>query len=325
MQHLLNKKAFVQYLDSGEPLLLDGGLSNQLEALGYNLDNPLWSAILLKQNPQAIIQAHLDYLNAGARCLITASYQATLAGFRRLGLSDDEGKSLLVKSVSLAQSAIEQFMQSQTTDSIRPLIAASIGPYGAFLADGSEYHGNYGVGDDVLMAFHQARIHLLDQTPADVLACETIPCHQEAQVLADLLKSTKTPAWVSFACRNEAELNDGTVIEKAAAAFVDNPNVLAIGVNCTAPQYINALIEKLKSIAPNKAIIVYPNSGEHYHPKDKTWSGTCTPQDVGKAAIGWRKSGANIIGGCCRMGPEHIEAMNNCLLNEQNIAKAKVN
>ncbi|MEH6651510.1 MAG: homocysteine S-methyltransferase [Motiliproteus sp.] len=305
-----HKTAFVDRLTAGAPILLDGGLSNQLEAQGLDLNSNLWSASLLRDDPTQIVNAHRFYLQAGADCLITASYQASTAGFETIGISPDQGDESIANSVVLAQQAIDQYRQDSTSGAPRrPLVAASIGPYGAFQADGSEYHGNYGVDDAVLAAFHAPRLRLLDSTSADVLACETIPSLQEERVLHRLLLEIDTPAWLCFSCRDGQHVNDGSTIEACVALFNDHPKVAAVGVNCTAPQYVNELIRRIKNAAADKAIVVYPNSGERYDPVDKSWHGTSTPQACGAAAQSWLEAGASIIGGCCRMGPDHIRAM----------------
>jgi len=303
------KTAFAKRLSTGKTMIIDGGLSNQLEAQGLNLDTSLWSAALLKQNPQAVIDAHRHYLDAGAECLITASYQASEEGFKAKGIHENEAGQLLKKSITLAESAIDSYVSDQDIDVERPLIAASIGPYGAALADGSEYHGQYDISDTELTAFHAKRLQLLDNTSADILACETIPSFQEAKVLHELLISVTTPAWVSFSCKDGQHLNDGSLIEQAARLFAEHPQVLAIGINCTAPQYINELLGRIRAVVANKALIVYPNSGEKYQASDKSWHGSTSPEAVGETAAGWVASGASIIGGCCRMGPEHIKQM----------------
>lgn len=296
----------MEILKSGNPILLDGGLSNELEALGMDLNNSLWSASMLMDNPDAIKTAHLNYLKAGADIIITSSYQASVQGFKAVGLSKDPSRALIIKSVDLARAAIEEFIPGNNN---RPLIAASIGPYGAAMADGSEYHGKYGITDEALMDFHKHRLNLLDNTDADILACETIPSLQEARVLHDLLLEVNTPAWISFSCKDGGHANDGTKIEELALLFKDHPTVLAIGINCTAPQFASELIERIKSTTPHKAIITYPNSGETYDADTKTWHGTVEPLSCGLAAKTWLNAGATIIGGCCRMGPEHIRAM----------------
>jgi homocysteine S-methyltransferase len=305
-----NKTAFINRLRGKSPILLDGGLSNQLEDQGIDLNNALWSAALLKNNPTAIIDAHSYYLAAGADCIITASYQASIKGFMSTGMTAEQANALISQSVKLAETAVEQYLAGKPVDnSARPMVAASIGPYGACQADGSEYHGNYNVSDETLKNFHQDRLNLLDNTNADILACETIPSLQEARVLHDLLLDVSTPAWLCFSCKDGQHANDGTPIEDCASLFNNHPKVAAIGVNCTGPQYMKELIERIKKAAPDKAIVVYPNSGEQYHPEDKTWSGTSTPQACGSASATWVEAGAKIIGGCCRMGPEHIRAM----------------
>ena len=182
------------------PLLIDGGLSNVLEKQGCNLNHKLWSAKLLETNPEAIIQAHLTYLKFGTRCITTSSYQASIPGFMANGHDRITAEALILKSIQLAEIAIKRFEELGYND-FKPLIAASIGPYGAYLADGSEYHGNYGVTDETLREFHLDRIKLLDRSKADFFACETIPSFQEAKVLAEILKQTNKSAWVSFSCQ----------------------------------------------------------------------------------------------------------------------------
>lgn len=304
-----NKTAFVERLVTGSPILLDGGLSNQLEAQNMDLNNELWCASLLIENPQEIVKAHKHYLDAGADCVTTASYQASYTGFESVGLSIEESNQLILKSVLLAKEAITNFMAEKTDKQAKPFIAASVGPFGASRADGSEYHGNYGVTDKELADFHRARLMLLDQSEADVLACETIPSFQEVKVLGDLLLQVKTPAWISFSCRDGQSLNDGTAVEHVVKQFIDHPTVVAVGINCTPPQFAEELVARIKQILPNKAVVVYPNSGETYDPTDKSWHGTTSPYACGQASQNWVKNGARIIGGCCRMGPEHIRAM----------------
>jgi len=304
-QSTYKKQAFKNILQLKKVIVLDGGLSNQLESQGFDLNNTLWSASWLRDNEAEIIKAHRLYLEAGADCIITASYQASEKGFIAQGIESDVALKLISKSVALAQQAVDEYLLSNKSD-FRPLVAASIGPYGACQADGSEYHGEYGISDNELLAFHQTRLQLLDKTNADIIACETIPSFQEARVLHNLLLSVDTPAWVSFSCKNEYQINDGTLLEKVVQLFSEHPNVLAIGINCTAPEYITDLINVIKQYARDKVIVVYPNSGEKYDPVNKHWRGISSPESCGVAAISWVEAGARIVGGCCRMGPEHI-------------------
>jgi homocysteine S-methyltransferase len=297
---------FVDALKSDNPIILDGGLATELEAQGAVLHQTLWSAGLLHSNPEAIVKAHRAYLEAGANCIISASYQATRQGLMSLGISATEADALIVRSVTLAMEARDQYRAASPHADKRILVAASVGPYGAALQDGSEYVGAYGVSRTRLRQFHKERLRLLDQSGADVLACETIPDFQETVVLAELLRTCATPSWVSFSCRDGCRISDGTPIRECAALFVDHPGVVAIGVNCTPPQYIPSLIREIREAAPGAAIVVYPNSGERYEASSNTWHGTSTPIECGMAAQEWFRAGATIIGGCCRMGPMHI-------------------
>jgi homocysteine S-methyltransferase len=290
------------------PLLLDGGLSNELERQGCDLNQKLWSAKLLESDPEAIILAHLSYLESGAGCIITSSYQATLPGFMAIGYDEQSASGLILKSVELAEEARSRFLSSHPHAS-KPFIAASIGPYGAYLADGSEYRGDYVISDQELTHFHQSRIDLLDNSTADILACETIPCFQEAKVLSAILKNVKKTAWISFSCKDGKHISDGTPIEECAAYFADHPTVFAIGVNCTSPEYISELIRSIKTKSGNKKIVVYPNSGAVYHADTKTWSGLSDLSSCEIMVKEWMELGADIIGGCCGIGPHQIKAM----------------
>lgn len=308
----LENNRLYKYLNEGNILLLDGGMSNQLEEQGYDLNSKLWSAELLLSEPRAIIDAHLHYLRAGAQCLITASYQASVSELMNLSIDKKQAQELIVSSVILAQQAIDEFMVEKPNNE-RAFIAASIGPYGASLADGSEYHGNYGVDDEVLKNHHQLQLNLFMKTNADLLACETVPSIQEARVLKGLLKQITMPAWISFSCKNGQQLNDGTPIEECIIEFNDVQNPIALGINCTNPKYIVELINRIKAIDSEKHIIVYPNSGEDYDPESKSWYGTATPNECALASDNWLNAGANIIGGCCRMGPQHIASIKKLL------------
>ncbi|WNC67708.1 homocysteine S-methyltransferase [Thalassotalea nanhaiensis] len=289
------------------PFIIDGGLATQLESSGFNLNNNLWSAKLLLENPDAIVDAHLAYLNAGAKCIISASYQASIQGFIDLGLTLAEAESTIKSSVELARKAVDKYMQINPTH-VKPIVAASIGPYGAFLADGSEYTGDYQISDHQLCQFHQRRLHLLASTSADILACETIPNEQEALILSDLIAAQTKPAWMSFSCSDEKHISGGSLIKDAAKKLQSNQNIIAIGINCTSPQFIESLIQELKRVT-TKHIVVYPNSGECFHADTKTWHGTADPIECAVAAKSWANNGADIIGGCCRMGPAHIKAI----------------
>ena len=304
--------SFATLLERRDPILIDGGLATQCEAMGCNIDGELWSAALLQSNPHAIVDAHRAYLDAGAEIIATASYQASRNGFMAAGLSAADADDLIVSSVKLAEQAREEFLRDNPGTERAPLIAASIGPFGAALHDASEYSGEYGVTEDALREFHQGRLELLDGSQPDLLACETIPSYEETKVLAELLGKGTSPAWVSFSCRDQKHISDGTPIADVASLFAGHSRVLAIGVNCIAPELILPIIATLKSSAPDKAIVVYPNSGEAYHVEDNSWSGTVTKLQCERSAQEWIDAGAKLVGGCCRIGPAQIAAMAQC-------------
>ena len=307
------------FLQQQGALILDGGLATLLEARGHDLSDHLWSARLLRDAPEAIRAAHIEYLEAGADCIISASYQATIPGFMRLGLGREEAAGLLQRAVALAQEARDsywQYDQSATGAAmrLRPLVAASVGPYGAYLADGSEYSGDYGLDEGALLDFHRERWRVLAAAGPELMACETIPSAVEARAVARLIpETTDMPVWVSFSCRDQAHLNDGTPLAEAVAAVAGLPQVVATGINCTAPRYIPSLIAAARTVT-GKPILVYPNSGERYDVTRRVWLGQSEPAEFGQLSETWRAAGASLIGGCCRTGPEHVRAIRAHLL-----------
>lgn len=170
------------------PLLLDGGLATELEARGHDLSDDLWSARLLVDAPQEIVAAHLAFYRAGAVIATTASYQATFPGFRTRGIGYDDGVRLLRRSVELAKLARAQLPGP------RRWVAASAGPYGAALADGSEYRGRYGRRVRELTAFHRPRLEVLAGAEPDVLALETVPDADEGAALVEAVDGLGVPA-----------------------------------------------------------------------------------------------------------------------------------
>jgi homocysteine S-methyltransferase len=305
------------FLEGGGSLVLDGGLATELERAGFDLDHPLWSARLLRERPEAIAAVHRAYLEAGADCITAASYQATIEGFRSDGATAAEARRLLVGSVELAIRARDAFwsggLPSRATARRRPLVAASVGPYGAFRADGSEYTGAYDVDLDGLLDFHRERLRLLLEARPDLLACETIPSAVEARALAVLLAELRgARAWVSFSCRDGSRLCDGTPFAEAVRTVAAVPQVAAVGVNCTAPSHLEDLLRAAAGVT-GKPLVAYPNSGETYDAAAKAWRGTSDPLDWGERARAWRAAGARLVGGCCRTGPGHVRAVRTSL------------
>ena len=277
--------------------------------MGCDINHPLWSAKLLLDNPRAIVDANRAYLDAGAKIIATASYQASRDGLAAAGLSAGEADEVLLTSVELAIQARDEFLADNPGIDYMPLIAASIGPWGATRHDGSEYTGKYDTTREELAAFHRQRLEVLDGSDADLVACETIPNIEEARVLSEVLNGISHAAWVSFCCRDESSLSDGTPVDTAARLFSDHPKVFAVGANCTPPQYITALTRRLKEAAPGKDIVVYPNSGETFRASDSSWEGTAAGVGLEELVAEWSAAGATLIGGCCRVGPDQIRAI----------------
>lgn len=289
--------------------VLDGGLATELPHRGVSIDGPLWSGRALLENPDAIKQLHLHYLQAGADVLITASYQLTFQGMKAAGFSEADTERALLQSVQLAINARGE-LQTPNAEH-RTLIAASIGPYGAFTADGGEYRGDYGLSVDDLVEFHRRRFELLAESQADLIAFETTPCLDEARAYARMLQSRPDmPAWISFSCRDGEHVSHGERIADCARELEAMPNVVAIGVNCTPPRYITSLVRELRS-ATARPIVVYPNGGMpdgHDCP-----TGPSQAEEIAMCAKEWIAKGANLIGGCCYTSPRHIAALRRSL------------
>jgi len=279
-------------------LVIDGGLATRLEHHGCDLSDELWSARLLRDDPGLIRRVHREFFEAGADIAVTASYQASTAAFERRGVPRAEAEGLLRLSVRLAEQARDEAGGG--------LVAASVGPYGAALADGSEDTGDYGLDAGKLADWHRGRWHLLADSGADLLACETIPSYAEARALAELVRETpRVRAWVSFSGRDAAHISDGTPIAEAAALFAGLPQVVAVGVNCTAPEHVPGLVREAVrgSGLPG---VAYPNSGEAWDAERREWNGRGAPEEFGPRSAEWVRAGARLVGGCCRTGPEHI-------------------
>ena len=299
-----------RYLTERRLIILDGALATELERRGADIKDPLWSAKCLLERPELIRAVHVDYFKAGADIATTATYQATFEGFGRRGIERHRAAELMRGAVALATAARNEFWSvlPNRQGRLRPLIAASVGPYGAMLADGSEYRGRYEVSDQALMAFHRPRLEVLAEAGADLLACETIPCLREARILALLLKEfPQMTAWISFSCRDGARNGEGEEISACAAALQEHSQVAAVGVNCTRPEHVEDLLLRMREHT-DKPLIAYPNSGERYDSVKKQWSGELgTP--FGELVPAWYRAGARLIGGCCRTTPADIKTL----------------
>lgn len=306
-----NKNPLQQIIDSFGICILDGAFATELERRGCDLNDPLWSARVLMENPGEVLAVHEEYFMAGADCAITASYQATFEAFAHRGIGEEKGAELMRLSISLASQARENCwkkLQSQDVSRLRPypLVAASVGPYGAYLADGSEYRGDYGLSVEELMNFHRKRLHTLVQAKPDILACETIPCLSEAVAVAELVEEFSDAwCWISFSAKDELRTNYGDKLEDCARTLDKYERVAAVGINCTAPEFVDSLIGEIRK-GTEKPVIVYPNSGEQYDGLAKQWLGEKEPFSFSDAAKKWHDSGAGIIGGCCRTTPADI-------------------
>ena len=273
--------------------LIDGGLSTALEELGEAPAGLLWTASALMDRPELITAAHRRYVEAGADVVITSSYQASVPGFVAAGLSPADARRVLASTTVVAR------------DSGASVVAASVGPYGAYLANGSEYTGRYDTDWDVVRAFHRERLEVLVDTDADVFAIETIPLRAEAEIVVEELRRlTDAPAWVTFSCADATHTCGGDVLADAAAAVA--PAITAVGVNCTKPGFVEPL---LRSVHVDLPLVVYPNHGAAWDAEHKCWIGPTGGAELPGLVPSWLAAGARVVGGCCGVGTEGIRSL----------------
>jgi len=294
------RNPFDRILGPGGVVVRDGGLATELERRGADLKDPLWSAKVLVEDPDAIRGVHEAYFDAGADVAISASYQATFEGLAGRGIERADAARLMRRSVELAREAA----------SGDRVVAASVGPYGAMLGNGAEYTGDYDKDEDELVGFHVPRIETLAEAGPDVFALETIPSFVEAGALVRALERVpEIPAWVSFSCRDGGHVCDGTPIASAVEVVAASSSVVAVGVNCTSPLHVERLVETI-SATTGKPVVCYPNRGSFWDPMRKAW--TDPPRQDARPPLrplAWKEAGASMIGGCCGTTPDDIAAI----------------
>ena len=311
-----NNNPIKTLLEQKKHIVIDGALASELQRRGCDLNDSLWSAKVLIEQPELIQQVHYDYFKAGADCAITASYQATPMGFAQKGIELEESIKLIKTSVKLAQQAKMQYLNDIKQDKAL-LIAGSVGPYGAYLANGSEYTGDYQLSESEFIAFHKDRVAALIDAGVDILACETMPSFLEIKALAKLIQQfPMVNCWFSLTLKDQKHISDGTPLTEVIEYLNSIEQIVSVGINCIALEKVTPALEVLSKLT-SKPLIVYPNSGEQYDPTTKQWhknhdhNCTFTNQlDV------WINLGAKLIGGCCQTTPDDIVEIHQ-LLNKK--------
>ena len=293
---------------AGRVVVLDGGLASELVARGHDLSDHLWSARILLTDPDAIENVHLDYFRAGARVATTASYQATIPGFEAAGLDRAAALEAIRRSVKMARGARARFAEESGVEAADILVAGSVGPYGAMLADGSEYRGDYDPGKTVLRDVHAPRMEALLEAGVDLLALETIPTLTEAEVLVDLVEAFGARAWLSYQCRDASSTAAGEPVAEAFAVAAGAPWIVAVGVNCLPPRHVPTLVRAARR-ASDRPSIAYPNGGDTWDPASRRWASGDVDAFDPEAVASWAGLGATWLGGCCGTGPAEIAAL----------------
>jgi homocysteine S-methyltransferase len=316
---MITAKELNELLKKQRTLLIDGALATELESRGHDLNHPLWSAKVLREDPNAIEQVHLDYYLAGADIAITASYQASVQGIQdHFGIDREHALKVIGASARLAQQARKKAYKHINADR-KLLVAGSVGPYGAYLADGSEYRGDYQRTASEFQEFHRPRIQALLEEGVDLLAIETMPQLSEIEAVLQLLHDEypNVICWISCTLKDSKHISDGTAIEDLIELVGKHQDqVVAVGINCVATEVVTGALKTLKSCT-DLPLLCYPNSGEAWDATTKTWSGkTPTGEGIEQQIQGWRDEGARLIGGCCRTGPRYIEVVKKALDGE---------
>lgn len=296
------KNPFASWLDAGRTVVLDGGLGTELERRGYRDLDRLWSSALVEVDPAALREVHRDFLLAGSDVIATATYQAAVPTLIECGHERGSAMRVLRDAVRLA-------VEERDAHAPSALVAASIGPFGAHLADGSEYTGAYRLSDDELHAFQSARWHLLAESDADLLACETMPSLADVRACVRLMKETPERwAWISLMCRDAGHLVDGTALTEVLALLDDVPNLAAVGANCVPPCLVPALMDAFRAATP-LPLMIYPNASNAWKMEMGRPLDELSPAEFAAQSVAWRSHGAQIIGGCCKTTPSHVQAL----------------
>jgi len=297
---------FTEFL-TNHTVILDGAMSTPLERLGADTNNDLWTAKALIDNEELVYEVHKMYFEAGADLIITDTYQANVQAFEKVGYSEKEARNLIKKAVKIAQKARDDY---ENRTGKHNYIAGTIGPYGAYLANGSEYRGDYELSVEEYQQFHLPRIEELVNTEVDILAIETQPKLDEVLAIRELLKKKypQQKVYVSYTLSDDDTISDGTPLPRAIHALEDYSQVIAVGINCVKLELVEPALKNMKEIT-DKHLIVYPNSSAVYDPKSKTWSQPKTSVTFEELIPNWYEAGARIIGGCCTTGPKEIKAV----------------
>lgn len=315
---MLTPEQFETLLERQGTLIIDGGLASELENRGHDLNHPLWSAKVLEDDPMSIKQTHLDYYIAGADVAITASYQASTKGFAtHLDVDEQKAAELMKRSATLARLALEESYGRGVSRDRTLLVAGSVGPYGAYVADGSEYTGDYKLTAAEFKDFHRSRIAALIEAGVDLLAVETMPQFQEIQAVLQLLREEfpGTSAWLSCTLKDASHISDGTHLEDIMRVVHDYPDVIiAFGVNCVP---VNVVTDSLHHIRPltDLPLLCYPNTGLTWDAQTKAWSASSKTgeSEIGQKVNEWQDAGARMIGGCCKSSPQDVMAISQAL------------
>ncbi len=304
-------------------LVIDGSMSTALERLGCKLNDRLWTARVLAERPEMVREVHLQYMRAGADCHITCSYQATIPGLLENGFSRSEAEEIIRRSVRVFHEAREIWWERESgkdSGRVYPIGLAGMGPYGAYLSDGSEYVGHYGADDAALRDFHESRLRLLLEEKPDYLLFETMPSFREVLIAAELAEQAGADYWVSFSCLDWKHICEGDKIRRCAETLAKgHPHLKAIGVNCVKPQFVESLIHELKA-GCGLPVVVYPNSGETWNPVKKIWCGGAEKLSFGEYARRYYAAGAAAAGGCCTTVDSHIRQVAEARRNVMNFS-----
>ncbi|CAI2635763.1 MULTISPECIES: homocysteine S-methyltransferase [Apilactobacillus] len=289
------------WINQQDHILIDSSMSTGLEERGLKLNSNLWTAAALESHEDLIVDVHKKYFDAGSSMTTTNTYQASVPGLVKAGYSENQAIALIKKAVELADRG-----RNESTNPNPKWLLGGVGPYGAFLANGSEYTGDYSLTDEEYIAFHEGRIKAMVEAGIDVLILETLPNINELKAITEYTKQFDIPVIVAASLRDKSHLADGSSLIEVASFLESQEHVIAYGLNCTKPQLVTPALKVLKQSHPtHKPFIAFPNSGATYNPEIKEWNhDDLSFEEFDELIAQWFNLDLKFVGGCCCMTEE---------------------
>ncbi len=281
--------------------ILDGGMGRELKRIGAPFAQPEWSALSLIEAPTYVAQAHQNFIDAGAQIITTNAY--ALVPFH-IG-----EQRFFEHAYDLAQTAAKIARDCATTDKVK--VAGCLPPaFGSYLPDAFIRDK----AEEILAPLIQAQEPFIDfwliETASSIIEAET--------AINIIQKHSSKPIWLSFTLNNRDDMAQSPSLRSSETLGSISPflfDVDAILFNCSQPEEMEDAIKSIRALSPTIQIGAYANNFAEIKRKHKANEGISdTRNDITSKAYleftkSWVNAGANIIGGCCGITPEHIKML----------------